>query len=401
MYGSGRWFLSGLLIVLYVATAFAGPEITQAASAGKDKGVFKVLDPRGVISTKETAIPPAGRLKSLARKRVWVVVVDYNSTLMPAVTELLPGNAPGIRLKTIQAGDAGNPFFMLKPEDKPDAVIIGTGVCEATIPEAMNYAKQAEKMGIPVVISYFVEMYEVYRQWTVKLQFPGIRACATVLPDPARQEDPARLARKLVPQFIEGLTRPIGDDRPRIYFTGSMDKAQSLFEAAQWTGGLPVILPTEERVIAMLKATLHRPDEVIGVMMPGMRKATVEKVAVNMVMAGGRPEQFPVALAVAEAMCRPGVAEALSGRGAPFLKIAAGGSMIKVAGTMGNPDDDIIGRAMRLMLINLAGVPGMWLEKKRFVPTVFEEINSDESTAAFIGGDKDFKDAEVSIGKWL
>ncbi len=66
---------------------------------------------------------------------------------------------------------------------------------------------------------------------------------------------------------------------------------------------LPIVLPTEARVEAMLKGTSHPPDKVVGRLRPTVfREAwefTVEKVAVNAVMAGARPEYFPVILALA------------------------------------------------------------------------------------------------------
>jgi len=80
------------------------------------------------------------------------------------------------------------------------------------------------------------------------------------------------------PQFIDGLSRSVGTDRPRICFTGTEDKAQAYFEALHWTGGVPVVLPTEERLAALLKGTSHWPAEVVGIMAPGMRQAIVEKL---------------------------------------------------------------------------------------------------------------------------
>ena len=140
-----------LAVVATAARAASGP---AAAASGKAKGVLRVLDPVGVLSATEAAMPPAARLKGLAGKKVWIVVVDYGSTLMPAVAKLLPKYAPGVKVKTIAAGEKGNPFFMLKPEDRPDAVIAGTGVCEGTTLDAANYARQAEKLDIPAVISF-------------------------------------------------------------------------------------------------------------------------------------------------------------------------------------------------------------------------------------------------------
>src|SRR5580658_383387 len=81
------------------------------------------------------------------------------------------------------------------------------------------------------------------------------------------------------------------------------DRLQQLFLDNNWTDKLPIVLPTRERVGAMLKATSHKPDEVVGHLQPVEFRAaweyTVEQVAVNAVMAGARPEYFPVILALA------------------------------------------------------------------------------------------------------
>src|SRR6202043_1247345 len=81
------------------------------------------------------------------------------------------------------------------------------------------------------------------------------------------------------------------------------DNLQRLFLDNNWTDKLPIVLPTRERVDAMLKGTSHAPDEIVGRMQPVEFRAaweyTVERVAVNAVMAGARAEYFPVILALA------------------------------------------------------------------------------------------------------
>ena len=217
------------------------------------KGRSPGVDPVGVISAAEAVVPPAPRLRTLAGKKVWVVVVDNGSTLMPAVAALLPEYAPGVLVKTILTSETGNPFFMLRAEDRPDAVIAGTGVCESTTVDTVSYAKQAEKLEIPAVVSFLDRVLYAHRQAMDKLQFFGVRAFGTELPDSDRPADPERLARTLVPRFIEGLTRPLGADRSRICFTGPEAEARAYFESLGWTGGLTVVLPTEERVAAVLR----------------------------------------------------------------------------------------------------------------------------------------------------
>jgi len=70
----------------------------------------------------------------------------------------------------------------------------------------------------------------------------------------------------------------------------------------QWTDGPPVAPPTTERVEAMVKAGGRDPHEVLGVIPPMEGKATVEKIAIQAVMAGCKPEYFPVVLTAVECM---------------------------------------------------------------------------------------------------
>ena len=119
--------------------------------------------------------------------------------------------------------------------------------------------------------------------------------------------------RPLMQEVFEGLTSPLEDadlqglsferTTPRLMEPHSEDNLQRLFEENRWTDMLPIILPTDARVEAMLKGTSHRPDEIVGRLRPTVfREAwefTVEKVAVNAVMAGARPSYFPVILALA------------------------------------------------------------------------------------------------------
>ena len=71
---------------------------------------------------------------------------------------------------------------------------------------------------------------------------------------------------------------------------------EALFDRG-WTDGLPVVPPTEERVLRMLEGTTRAPDEVVAVVPPDLVEVTVEKVAINAVMAGCKPEYLPWVIA--------------------------------------------------------------------------------------------------------
>lgn len=141
---------------------------------------------------------------------------------------------------------------------------------------------------------------------------PLVGRTAEQLRDYVRGTDPVS-KRPFVQEIIEGLTQPLNDNdvkgvsfersTPRLLAPAGEDELQQLFIDNNWTDFLPVTLPTEARVAAMLKGTSHKPDEVVGRLSPtNFREAwefTVEKVAVNAVMAGCKPEYLPVVLALA------------------------------------------------------------------------------------------------------
>lgn len=125
-------------------------------------------------------------------------------------------------------------------------------------------------------------------------------------------EDPvARLPFMRV--LIDGLTGPLTEEdlagisfdrsTPRLLDPDTEEGLHRRFEQERWTDYLPIVLPTEERVAEMLKGTRRGPDEIVGRLRPTSYREyweyTVEKVAVNAVIAGARPEYFPVILALA------------------------------------------------------------------------------------------------------
>jgi hypothetical protein len=210
------------------------------------------------------------------------------------------------------------------------------------------------------------------------------RARAVFVPQPVMGKSPAELrayvdgndpvtGRPVMQEVIEGLTRPFDAQdlekvvyertTPQLVESGSEEDLQRLFLDNNWTDKLPIILPTEERVAAMLAHTSHKPDEVVGHMRPTQFREyweyTVEKVAVNAVMAGARPEYFPVILAIA--------ASGVSGRGSTTSSAAAmcvvNGpirnelEMNSGTGALGpyNHANATIGRAYGLLSQNLQG----------------------------------------------
>src|SRR5919197_3324032 len=151
------------------------------------------------------------------------------------------------------------------------------------------------------------------------------------------------------------------------------DPIEMLFERGA-TDGLPVVPPTRERVERMLAgAPDRRREELIGTLGPCYGEATVEKVAINAVMAGCRPEYFPVVLAGVEALCD----ERLCAHGlnvtlfsaAPWaiingpIRLQIGLNCGHNALGHGFRANATIGRALRLIIMNIGGAKPQQITK--------------------------------------
>jgi hypothetical protein len=150
----------------------------------------------------------------------------------------------------------------------------------------------------------------------------------------------------------------------RVALGSAEDEMEAMYERG-WTDGLPVVAPTEERVLAMLAGTSHPPDEVVAVVPPDLVECTVEKVAVNAVLAGCRPEYLPVVLAAAEAACTDEFnAHGLLATTMPVGPVLVVNGPIRHrigmnsgvnAMGQGNRANSTIGRALQLVIRNVGG----------------------------------------------
>ena len=150
----------------------------------------------------------------------------------------------------------------------------------------------------------------------------------------------------------------------RVALAGLEDEAEALFERG-WTDGLPVVPPTERRVLAMLEGTKRAPQEIVAVVPPDLVECSVEKVAINAVLAGCKPEYLPVVLAAVEAACTDAfnihgllattmpVGPVLIVNG-PIRRAIGMNSGINALG-QGNRANATIGRALQLVIRNVGG----------------------------------------------
>lgn len=174
----------------------------------------------------------------------------------------------------------------------------------------------------------------------------------------SKTQDPG-MAEKLIVKYGEtGLkSRPLGID-------ASNDPMEFCYDQG-WTDGLPVVPPTRERVLTMLQGTSRSPQDIVGVIPPDRVECTVEKVAVNAVMAGCKPEYLPVVLAAVEASLDPnyGLHGILCTTNSVAPVIMVNGPIIKAIGMnakgnalgQGNRANATIGRAFQLVIRNVGG----------------------------------------------
>lgn len=142
------------------------------------------------------------------------------------------------------------------------------------------------------------------------------------------------------------------------------DEIEACFDRG-WTDGLPVVPPTDARIMRMLAGTSRKPDEVLGLVPPNLTPITVEKVAINAVMAGARPEYLPVILAALDAALQPeatmhGVlcttcfSSPILVVNGPLARRIGMNSGVNCLG-QGNRANATIGRALQLIVRNVGG----------------------------------------------
>ena len=264
----------------------------------------------------------------------------------------------------------------------------------------MPYLADLEEAGIPTVLLHYHEQRGKIENDLKLYGIPHLRTVEADRKSPGGIEE----ANKVMPLLLDALTKPATAEEkkggewsvkaPRVLFEGTIEEAEEFYSQTEnlpgcldtpfckYTDGLPIVIPTEERVEAMLKGTSHKPDELITIQrdielsggdavrqrvkrmkgdpvefLPMFRRATVEQVAVNAVMAGCKPNLFPVALAIAES--GGGTGDGRGGGGAFIMS----GPIIKEIGLnvtnnifgQGNPVNKALARLGSLLWRNLGG----------------------------------------------
>ncbi len=211
------------------------------------------------------------------------------------------------------------------------------------------------------------------------LSYPDLPIAVIPHPFGIRTRDEVRqLAEQCVDDVVRQLCESGPQDSSRVLRHSSsaeraalievpedLDELNRFFQERRWSDGLPVVPPTRERIARMLCHTHRAPAEVVASIAPAFGEATVERIAVNAVLAGCYPEYLPVLIAAVEAAVAPqfnlqgvqtttnpaAVWLVINGPIARRLGVNSGGNCLG-PGAWANAT---IGRALRLILQNIGG----------------------------------------------
>jgi hypothetical protein len=359
--------------------------VDSTSSADDDQ--LTVHNPMG-FPPKVTGKALAPRLDTLNGKTVFLVDCHFDDSglLLEQVQAWFGEHLPEVQVRFVAKANVygrDDPELWARIKAEGDAAIIGVGHCSSCAPAVAAHGMSLDgAFGVPTVMLHTATFERVVRSTARMHGMPRMRAA--FVPMPVMGKTPIELrayvdgndpttGRPVMQEIVDGLTRSLeavdvaGESfersTPRFVAPDNEQNLHELFLSNHWTDTLPIVLPTDDLVQQMLAHTSHGPDEIVGHMRAtGHREAwafNVEKVAVNAVMAGARPEYFPVILALAST----GVSSRGSSTSSMASLVVVNGpirdeiEMNSSIGAMGpyNQANSTIGRANSLLSQNLQG----------------------------------------------
>ena len=299
---------------------------------------YSVLSPRGETDPIKT-IGLNPRLKTLKGKTIglYTTFKGHWVTILDEIGKQLKVKYPDIKFTSFRYPkdlNAHNQIAELAkdPEYLPkfkkwisgvDAVIVANadaGSC--TLYLAYN-AALPELLGKPTVLTVKNEFIGLAKSSAGLRGVPGIRIVEFNIGDLSSEPSMDEFINVIIPKtvtetldkIIAALTKPLTEEEknpkvkaekyPRIVCKGSLEEVNEFYYKKGWAYGMPVIPPTEEAVKEMCSGTDLPRDYLVAKIPPMYGKATVEKIAVNAVMAGCLPVHMPVLIAAVQTMVDP------------------------------------------------------------------------------------------------
>ncbi len=241
----------------------------------------------------------------------------------------------------------------------------------------MYDAIYVEGKGKPAATYVFEHFYNDAMSAASSKGMPVIRVVPeTIVSESTVKADIEAAVKAVFDNIVAVLTKPLTADEkaprrrepenpPRLIFKGALAEVNQFFYQRGWTDGLPIIPPTEEAVAEMMTGTDFPADHLVEKLEPRLGKATIEKIAINAVMAGCLPTYMPLLIAGVQALAANpacGMMAASTGSFSPFWLVNGPiAKDINVRSTYGatSPGDIAnasFGRAMGLITKNIRGI---------------------------------------------
>ncbi|MDR1726943.1 MAG: twin-arginine translocation signal domain-containing protein [Acidobacteriota bacterium] len=373
------------------AGAVAGATLANlgcSSGAGGGKVSFEVLNPQVELAAPPEVAATSPRLDGIDGKGIGLVWEGKSGGefFFDALEALLKKKYPSVKVVryTIGVNDAE-----ARIPKEVDAFVAGVGDSGMGAAESVAWTIRMEKRGKPGVAVFGKHLMYNAQEAARLSGMPSVRMAP--VPDmefyPNRYSAQSMLpcAEAVLDDVVDALTRPARDaetqdaaPRPEALpetVTVSGDSLESACERFYqlamdngWGDGLPLVPPTPSSVEKMLRATSLPPDAALGDEVPlhmgdAAVKATVKKVAVNAVMAGAKPEYFPVVVAAMQGIMNKGFSHhVFTSDGSFNLLIAVSGPLARKIGMnagmgllgYGWRANNTIGRAVRLSMCNIA-----------------------------------------------
>ncbi|MEO6116728.1 MAG: hypothetical protein ABIP33_10110 [Pseudolysinimonas sp.] len=343
------------------------PESTQLAD-----GEVEVCDPRGERPTVEWA-PLADR--QAGKRHGDIVLLDSMSdggsgmsTAIDAVEQALKRRlADSSVRREVRSGDV----FGEGAEQIDELVRTASAVVYFAPPmgsltfTAVRFLSVLERRGVPCALVGYRTFDVLVEDARSRVGLP-VRAVLMPNPLPDDADALAAAADHAVDALLRSVESPppsgaLTPKAPDVMLTGSVADVAARFIDSEWTDGLPFVLPTRERVDAMLAGTSRRRDDMVtACLRPMGNKVRVETVAVNAVMAGASAEHLPLLLATVSMFGHPKFESMTKSVNSFIFPLVVNGPVrdrlqlnagLNALGA-GNVSSSLIGRALRLVLQN-------------------------------------------------
>jgi hypothetical protein len=348
----------------------------------KEKLSLVCLNPQGALEIPKPSGLTNPRVEDLAGKKIAIIWDGKKGgdNFCAAIEELLNERYPTAMTIRLVWGDAN---AAEKAKKEMDTFIYGVGdngmggwiQCRQVIAlerigkpgvfvignNAIHTSKMsAEDAGMPAVRIVSLPSIDYYpNRSTIESIRPVAEASfdrivnALTRPLTSEEKYPKSKNNKTTPETVEITAES---------YESALESFNKLYLDNHWGDGLPLIPPTEQAVKRMLAGTTRSPDEIIGRIPYRNGIATIQKLAINAVMAGANPEYFPIIISAMECLAEDNTyTHMMSSEGSFTLMIMVSGPLAKEinmncgVGLLGHgwQANNTIGRALRLNLINI------------------------------------------------